>query len=165
MNCESGSWQTRMGGHSWVWQIRCQISSVPVITLGWRKEMNWVDEAWQVVEKTVRGKMGSWGDTGSADTKQGGRGRGRVAQAGSLMSRAHVCPLQRLAVHPVFVVALGFDTLFLSAEASEAHTGSGMPEYFGGLSGFLVKAMLCWWRAWKLCGREETRSKATGVGG
>ena len=43
------------------------------------------------------------------------------------MSGAHVCPPQRLAVHPVFVVAVGFDTLFLSAEASDAHIGSGMP--------------------------------------
>lgn len=43
------------------------------------------------------------------------------------MSLAHVCPPQRLAVCPGFGAAVGFDTLFLLAEASDAHTGSGMP--------------------------------------
>ena len=89
--------------------------------------MNWVGEGWRVGKKTRQRGDGELRGKGSADTKQGGKGRERVTQAGSLVSLAHVCPPPRLAVCPVFDAAVGFATLLLLAEASDAHTGSGMP--------------------------------------
>ena len=120
--------------------------------------MNWVGEGWRVGEKTRQRGDGELRGQRVCRHKTRRKGKGRVTQAGRLVSLAHVCPLQRLAVCPGFGTAVGFDTLFLLAEASDAHTGSGMPYILVDYLASLEKL------SWKLCSREEARSKATRVG-